>query len=240
MSLTLAIKFLKKNPKMERSVLESKIGYPLPNPIWDMALAAVAPPPKVAKEKIPPLVNSWFRSSQRRDECARVIANNPHMKRHDVEAVLGHKVSQDCFRRSQMAIGGVNKFQREIFDRIVATAEYLISKGRSPYSMKDKDIIDVVGDQRGVAYRCDALSSERFHKLYPEGGVKPLDKNTEKIPKKEPRVSAKPATKVKNPPRSVPVYRTFVRLSLDGSPEDYDVQFVHTGSGLVLEVRKKA
>lgn len=223
MSLTKASKIISKNPNISKKALDKLLGYPLPDLMFKIAKQHGSKPSTtlvnkklVATDNLPNL-KVRGRKPHRREECTKILMDNPDLSIPEVEAIMNRRVPQSCYIRAQLSIGGVTDYQKSIFSCIVSTANSMVQEGLDPFSMSPRDIKRLTGRVISTDHIPLVLRSNLFLKEF------------------QPYLtSAKRSVK-----HRTAVASEILRMHLDGSPEDYDVRMVKSGTHLVLEVSRK-
>jgi hypothetical protein len=98
--------------------------------IWNLA-AASANLSKPSRKEAPPIIEeNIVVEDNLQSMLAGYLLEEPLMPKAELEERTGNPISKDAFNRAQIIIGGVTKFQKELFEDFVKTAVHLESTGK--------------------------------------------------------------------------------------------------------------
>lgn len=136
--------------------------------IWNLSAAAacLAKPvhkgatPFIEEEEEEVLVENNMQSI-----LAGMLLEKPHLNRIELEDRIGNSISKDTFNRAQIIIGGVTKFQKELFEDFVKTAVHLESLNK-PYkhTLNVSEVQKYTRRTDGLRYGRQIRNSPYFHK----------------------------------------------------------------------------
>lgn len=241
MSVRATVALLKENPKMTKAQADKKLGYRLPQDFWEMAKKVALVKKSPVKNKVRPIPKGHPRegleriikkigsNSSERDKCVAILKENISSSREEIGIILGELPKKDTFRRAQILAGGVSTYQKTIIKEILYTGEKMVSGGRDPFSMQDKDVVDAVGHNESCKYRGLIVNSDMFKQTFHEefeGRKNPLLRSflDKKVVSKKSSGCGKLLAKIMVP---------------EDSCSEFDVKLVKRGANRFLEIRNK-
>jgi hypothetical protein len=128
--------------------------------IWSMASSTLG---KVLTPA--PFVGIPVRAGNLQKDLAVHLGKNPALTKSALEKLTGTEISKDTFNRAQINVGGVNKFQKDLFEDFVKVAVSLENKGIPYYkALTPSKVKENTGRTDGLRYCTSIKNSSIFQK----------------------------------------------------------------------------
>lgn len=131
--------------------------------IWSMAYASLGKQAPVQSAPAP--INTPARADNLQKNLSIHLGKNPSLTRTALEKLTGMEISKDTFNRAQINTGGVNKFQKDLFEDFLKVAVSLEQRGIPYYKALTVDRVkEDTGRTEGLRYCTSIKNSSLFQK----------------------------------------------------------------------------
>lgn len=163
-------KFLKTLGAVSSEVAKSKAeahfkGRSIIDGIWNISATSAGIAKPSYKKEAPQVNEQVLVENNMQNMLATILLEEPMLSKTELEERIGSPITKDTFNRAQIVLGGVTKFQKELFEDFIKTAVYLETNNK-PYRqhLSVSEIQRYTRRKDGLRYGPQIRNSAYFHK----------------------------------------------------------------------------